>query len=400
MEDQFQFTNRLKTTFGAIAIIGLILGLIGVFAFDVSGYHAWGTYLSANFYFLLAGLSGVTWMAIQYVSNAGWSVGFRRIFEAMGSYTFIGFISMLVIILFGIDAIYHHWADPALLDPDSEKYDPIVEGKSPYLNVPFFTFRFFFFFAAILGCIYFFRKWSHEEDKTGEGLKYFKKTKRLSIIFIIAFAFLFTMGTFDWLMSIDSHWYSTIYSVYVFAGMMGMGVAITTLLTIWLQKLGHLSFITKEHYHDLGKFMFGFSIFWMYIWFAQYMLIWYANLPETNIYFVYRLQDGWEILFFGNIIINFLIPFLVLMTRDAKRNLSVLATVAVIMLIGRFIDIYQMVMPGVTEAPLSFGLAEIGFFTFFAGLFLLVTCYSLSRINLVPSYHPHLEEAKHHEVNP
>ncbi len=405
MEERLNFNSKLKTTFAAIALIGLILGLAGIFFQDVSAYRIWGTILTTNIYFVLIAFAGMFLMALQYVTNAGWSAGFRRIFEAMGSYLYVGLIFTALILFFGLDAIYHHWSDPALLDPDSPKYDPIIVGKSTWLNAPFFYIRFFLVAVAILPFVYLFRKWSLKEDEIG-GFTMHKKIRRYSNVFLIVFALFFSIAAFDWLMSIDSHWYSTIYSVYVFSGAMVIGT-VTLILTLrYLQSQGQMSIIKTGHFHDLGKFTFGFSIFWMYIWVAQFLLIWYSNQPETTVYYAQRLSIGefagrnYENLFFANIIINFAIPFLVLISRGAKRNLQILTGVCILLIAGRFIDLHLLVQPGVTEAPLAFGLPEIGFFLFFGGVFLYTMFYTLSRANLVAVNHPHLKEAEHHEVHP
>lgn len=399
MNEQFNFTAKLRSIFIVISLTGLILTIIALFATEPTKYRIWGSFLVSNMYYLLIGLSGIFFVALQYVASAGWATVLKRIHEAMSQYVYFAFISMLLIIIFGIYPIYHHWADAALLDLASEKYDAIIVGKSPFLNIPFFTVRFFLIFAIFISFIYFFRRMSLLEDING-GLSYHKKGKFYGTIFLLSFGVFFSLASFDWIMTIDAHWYSTIFGVYIFAGLFVSGIAVTILSLIFLKSRGYLTVVNTNHFHDLGKFMFAFSVFWAYIWFSQFMLIWYGNLPEENIYYIQRMEGNWMYLFLINPMINFIIPFFVLMMSDAKRNIHVLGTVAAILLMGRFLDLYLMVLPGVTGAQPQFGILEVGYMLLFGGIFLMVFFYSLSKANLIPVNHPYLDESKHHEIYP
>lgn len=236
----------------------------------------------------------------------------------------------------------------------------------------------------------------------GAGLKFFDKSVKLSAAFTFIFAFSFSVFVWVNIMSVDPHWYSTIYVIYNFAISFVTGLTVMCLIVLYLKSKGYLSFINGEHIHDLGKFMFAFSIFWTYIWLAQYLLIWYANIPEETIYYWERMMNStyFRTLFFTNIALNFVIPFITLMTRDNKRNPKVLFFVGGIILIGHWLDLYLMIMPGTVKDMSSIGALEIGMPLVFAGIFLFIVFNALTKANLFPKNHPYLEESVHHDVGP
>jgi hypothetical protein len=199
-------------------------------------------------------------------------------------------------------------------------------------------------------------------------------------------------------MSTEPKWYSTIYSVNVFASALVGILSLTVLIAVLLKKDNYMPYVNDNHFHDLGKFMFGFSIFWCYTWLAQFLLTWYANIPEESIYYLRRMHGNWDYLFFANFTLNFVVPFLGLMTRNAKRKYNYLVVIAVLLLAGRYLDWYLASMVGAVGADAGFGFYEIGFFLMFGGIFAYTVAYHLSKANLVPVNHPYLEESLHHQI--
>jgi len=350
----------------------------------------------SNVFFVGVSVVGTVWMAIQYVAYAGWSVMVKRIAEAFSAWLLPGSIIMLVVFFLGRHDIFH-WTHEGIMDKTSPNYDAIIAGKSGFLNLPFYLIR----MVAYLGIWWFFserlRKLSLAEDLNG-GTAYFHKSITVAAMFLVLFAVTSSMAAWDWVMSVDTHWFSTMFGWYVFASWWVSGIAGITLTAIFLRQNGYLRFLNEGHLHDLGKLMFGFSIFWTYVWFAQFMLIWYANLPEESVYFNQRL-GGWEgrytWMFFFNLFINFVFPFLGLMTRDAKRQMIMLKIVCIAILVGHWSDFYLMLMPGTMKGDNGF-LIELGIFAIFAGSFLLLMTRRLASAPLVPVNHPFLDESVHH----
>jgi hypothetical protein len=206
-----------------------------------------------------------------------------------------------------------------------------------------------------------------------------------------------------WIMSIDAHWYSTMFSWYTFASTFVAATALITLFVVFLKNTGHLEYTNREHLHDLGKFMFAFSIFWTYLWFSQYMLIWYANIPEETVYFKVRQQGPYRAIFLLNLLINFVAPFLLLMTRGSKRNYGTITMMAVLIIFGHWLDFYQMVFPGVMkdakgDTHVPFMLADLGIALGFVGLIMFVTARALAKAPLVPKNHPFFKESIIHHT--
>ncbi len=349
-----------------------------------------------NVYFTGISLIGVFFVAVQYVAYAGWSVLIKRVSEAMGYYLPIGFGVMLLVFLFGGHDIFH-WTHDYLYDINDERYDPIIAGKSGYLNFWFFLIRMIIFFALWILFFNWLRRNSINEDLQG-GTSFYHKSIRISAMFLVVFGVSSSMAAWDWVLSIDTHWFSTMFGWYVFASWFVSGLSVITLTVIILKQNGYLKLVNANHLHDLGKFVFAFSIFWTYIWFSQFMLIWYANIPEESIYFLDRLDDHYTWIFFTNLLINFVFPFLVLMTRDAKRQMIMLKIVTIAILIGHWLDFYLMMMPGTMRGDAGIGFIEIGTTLIFLGVFLLVFTKGLTKASLVPVNHPFLEESVHHHV--
>ncbi len=364
----------------------MALGLVCmVWAFYLSPTRAWINYLTNAFYFVSLALSGMVFVAILNLAKASWFVPLKRIPESLSSFLPMGFLIMGCLI-FGMHTLYewtHH---------DLVMSDPILKGKSPYLNVPFFIIRmviffvFWIFFSTML-------KKTSEQQGQGDVEKMSGKLQKWSALFLISFSFSYSFASFDWIMSLKPHWFSTIFGLYNFSGLLVNGIAVTTLMLIWLQEKGFLKEqVTKEHFHDLGKFLFGFTTFWAYIWLSQYLLIWYANIPEETIYFISRENHNWDWLFFFNLGINWVVPFFVLMSYRSKRSSFVLFRVAILLIIGRWLDIYLMIAPDVYEhagtTNPQIGPIEVGISIGFASLFILIVGLSLQKRKLVHKEDP------------
>lgn len=395
----YTFNQKNKT----IAFVLIAIGLVSIVAsFLTHNHQAWSNLLQNTFYFMAISLAGTFFLAVQYAAEVGWSVVLKRILEAMG--TFLPFAAVLMMIVFFGNMIaghngghyIYHWLHHDLYDPASAEYDKIIAGKSGYLNLPFFVIRMLAYFAIWIGFTRLFRKLSLKEDIEGGNANYLK-ARKYSATFLVLFAVTSSTSAWDFIMSIDTHWYSTLFGWYTFAGMFISGIAVMNFILVYLVKKGNMPFITEHHLHDAGKFMFAFSIFWTYLWFAQFMLIWYANVPEEVTYFMIRF-DHYRPLFIANFLINFITPFLGLMTRDAKRKLNLLMTVSVILFIGHWIDVFLMVTPGVVKEHWHIGWMEIGTTLGFLGLFIYVVGTSLSKAPLLREKHPLLQESLHHSI--
>lgn len=350
----------------------------------------------SNVFFIGVSAIGTVWMAIQYVTQAGWSVSVKRISEALSAWLLPGGVIMLVVFLLGRHDIFH-WTHEGIMEKGNPNFDAIIAGKSGFLNLPFYLIRtvsylvIWWIFSERL------RQLSVAEDLNG-GTYYFHMSVKTSALFLVLYAVTSSMSGWDWVMSVDTHWYSTMFGWYVFSSWWVSGIAAITLIAVFLKQAGYLRLLTANHLHDLGKLMFGFSIFWTYIWFSQFMLIWYANLPEESVYFNQRLggfEGRYTWMFFFNLIINFAFPFLALMTRDAKRQMIILKIVCIAILVGHWSDFYLMFMPGTMKGENGF-LIEIGVALIFLGSFLILMTRRLSAAALVPLHHPFLDESVHH----
>ena len=350
----------------------------------------------SNIFFLGVSTVGTVFMAINYVAYAGWSVMVKRIAEALSAWVIPGGVIMLIVFLVGRHDIFH-WTHEGIMDPKSEYYDDVIKHKEGFLNLPFYVIRMVSYLVIWGTFSWKLRQLSLAEDLNG-GTYWFHKSITASALFLVLYAVTSSMSAWDWVMSVDPHWFSTMFGWYVFASWWVSGIAAIALTAIFLKQNGYLRALTSNHLHDLGKLMFGFSIFWTYVWFSQFMLIWYANLPEEAVYFNQRLggfEGRYTFMFFFNIAINFVFPFLGLMTRDAKRQMILMKIVAIAILCGHWSDFYLMFMPGTLRADNGF-LIEIGIAAIFLGAFLILFTRRLASASLVPVNHPFLDESVHH----
>lgn len=349
--------------------------------------------LISNYFFLCISILSLFFLAVKNVSNGGWHVGFMRIPEAMATFMFVPPIILLLLFVGAKDILYE-WTIPDIVNNDPLG---LLPRKTWWLNTGFFLGRNILYFGIWIFFLFQIRKLS-EFDNLGAGrMPHFIKRLAVSAIFIILFALTFSAASWDWVMSIETHWFSTMFSVYCFASSWVTAISIITILTIYLHSKGYLQHLNISHFHDLGRLMFGFTVFWAYIWFSQFLLIWYANIPEETIYFYKRIND-YPFMFFGMIFINFLIPFLFLLRKGNLRHIPSLMFMAIFLVIGHWLDFVLMIMPGTMGANGGVGFLEIGFFLLYIGLFGFVVLTNLSKRPLVPKNHPYLLESLNHET--
>ncbi|MAV42607.1 MAG: quinol:cytochrome C oxidoreductase [Flavobacteriaceae bacterium] len=340
----------------------------------------------AAFFFMMIALGVLAFYAIQYASQAGWSPVLYRVMEAITYYLLPGALIVLLIAIIGDKHIFI-WMDPEVV-----AHDEIIQGKSSWLNKPWFIIRALIFIGGWSLYRYFSRKFSLAQDNDS-GNKYFKLNFRISAAFLVFFIYTESMMSWDWIMSVDPHWFSTLFGWYLLASMLVSGITVIALITIYLKSKGHLDVVNDSHLHDLAKFMFGFSVFWTYLWFSQFMLIWYANIPEEVTYYITRIED-YTIPFFGMIIMNFIFPFLVLINSDYKRIPWFIVMAGIVILVGHYVDVFNMIMPATVVDRWYFGLPEISALAFFSGLFLLIVFYSLSKVPLLVKGNPYIKESE------
>lgn len=355
----------------------------------------WSALYVASFFFFMIALGTLAFYAIQHASQAGWSPVLFRVMEGITAYLPIA--SVIILVLLGLSAMHYnhifHWMDPDLVEKGNEHYDKLIAGKSGWLNTKGLIIRAIIYLLGYNVYRYLSRKWLRNQDNASDN-RWFKKNFKLSAGFLVFFIYTESMMSWDWLMSFDPHWFSTLYGWYVFAGMMVCAMTVIALITIFLKSQGHLKFVNDSHIHDLAKYMFAFSIFWTYLWFSQFMLIWYANIPEEVTYFVTRIED-YNLPFFGMVAMNFIFPVLLLMSSDYKRVNWFVVMAGIVILAGHYIDVFNMVMPATVGTSWYIGIPEIGSLMFFFGLFVFVVFTALTKAPLLAERSPFMKESKH-----
>ena len=342
----------------------------------------------AAFFFMMISLGVLAFYGVQYAAQAGWSPVLFRVMEAITYYLLPGALIVLGIGLWAGDHIFI-WMDPEVVAEDK-----LIQGKSSWLNKTWFAIRGLIFITGWSLYRYFSRKFSLAQDLADvNDNSNFKKNFRISAAFLVFYIYTESMMSWDWIMSVDPHWFSTLFGWYVFASMFVSGITVIALITIYLKAKGLMEFVNDSHLHDLAKFMFGISVFWTYLWFSQFMLIWYANIPEEVTYFVTRIED-YKLPFFGMLILNFIFPFLVLMNSDYKRVPWFIVMAGIVILIGHYIDVFNMIMPATVGDRWFIGLSELSAVALFLGLFLLVVFYALSKAPLLPKGNPFIKESE------
>lgn len=350
----------------------------------------WSALYVAAFFFFMISLGVLAFYAIQRAAQAGWSPLLFRVMEGITSYLVPGGIIVFVILVCSVAHMNHLfvWMDASVVE-----HDALLQGKKGYLNPIFFLVRAAIFLGGWIAYRQYSRKLSLAQDNASDNSN-FKKNFRISAAFLVFYLISESMMSWDWIMSLDPHWFSTLFGWYVFASMFVSGITTIALITIYLKSKGYLPEVNDSHIHDLAKFMFGISIFWTYLWFSQFMLIWYANIPEEVTYFVTRIED-YKLPFFGMLAMNFIFPLLLLMNSDYKRVNWFVVMAGIVILFGHYMDVFNMVMPATVGDQWYIGVPEIGGILFFAGLFIYYVFNALTKEELTPKRNPFIEESRH-----
>jgi len=350
----------------------------------------WAALYVAAFFFMMIALGVLAFYAIQRAAQAGWSPLLFRVMEGITAYLVPGGIIVFVILALSVAHMNHLFV---WMDADVVAHDHLLQGKAGYLNPIFFLIRAAIFLGGWILYREYSRKLSIAQDESNDNSN-FKLNFRISAAFLVFYLISESMMSWDWIMSVDPHWFSTLFGWYIFASMFVSGITVIAMVTIYLKSRGYLKDVNDSHIHDLAKFMFGISIFWTYLWFSQFMLIWYSNIPEEVTYYVTRIAD-FNLPFFGMIAMNFVFPLLLLMNSDFKRVNWFVVMAGVVILAGHYLDIFNAIMPATVGDQWYIGIPEIGSILFFAGLFIFVVFTALTKAPLQPKRNPFIEESKH-----
>ncbi len=383
----YQPSERLMRGLLMAAGFGLLCFIVGLF---INPTRAWGGFLMGFTSYTCMCLAGAVFVTVLVLSGSRWATALRRIPEAMSTGLPIGLLLGLVL-MGGLHSLYE-WTHTSVVEAD-----PILSGKAAFLNVPGFFIRMVLYFFLWIGLSRALVSVSRRQDTDANPAELSRKMKWRAVGFLPVFAITFSLASVDWLQSLEPHWFSTIYALVTLSGLATSGLAVCIILLVALRRTGHLRGIaSRDHLDDLGKIAIGFALFWGYIWYCQYMLIWYTNMPEETPYYFIRSQGHWRLLTWINVALNWAIPFFVLMPKGARRNGTVMVRVAAVMLAGQALQVYMLVAPPLMEGGPALGLWEIGPLMGALALVFWVTLRALGQAPLVPCADPHLEASLHH----
>ncbi len=386
-----QISGRVRALALVLIVLGAATAIVGVI---LAPERTWPNLLVDFSYLATVGVSALFFMAAQSLTGARWSASLRRVPEAFTAILPVGALLVIIAVFFGRSVLYP-WSHPGGL-----AHEPAFAGKNQYLQPSWVFIRMIIVLASWLIFAGLFRRASLHQDQHPElGLAQHKKLTLYSTLFLPLFAVTLTIAAFDWILSMDPRWFSTMYAVYVFAGTFVQGIAAITLATIALKKHGALSaqHCADHQIHDLGKMLFAFSTFWAYIWTCQYLLIWYGNIPDEVTHYVSRTNGPWLYLFALNLIVNWLVPFTVLLSVRAKRTTNVLRAMCILVLFGHWLDLYMLVAPTVWTTP-KLGIPEIAIAAGCCALLFLVVVRGLNQASVVPLNDPILAYESAHVI--
>lgn len=355
----------------------------------------WAALYVACIFFMLISLGALAFYAIQQVAQAGWSPVLFRVMQGITSYLLPGSVIFFIILLLSGMHFNHLfvWMKEGVTEVGNPNYDHLIAGKSGYLNFPFWIIRAGLFLLVWNLYRYYSRKNCLAQDESNDNT-FYKKNFKMSAAFLVFFIVSESIMSWDWIMSVDPHWFSTLFGWYVFASFFVSGITTISMVTLYLKSNGYLENVNSSHIHDLSKFMFGISVFWTYLWFSQFMLIWYSNIPEEVTYFKTRIEH-FNLPFFGAVVMNFIFPFLVLINTDFKRITWIIVMAGIVILLGHYVDFFNMIMPATVGDQWFIGIPEISSIAFFLGLFIFTVFNALTKVPLTPKRNPFIEESKH-----
>lgn len=368
----------------------LMVGLAGIAALAAGAFldadQFFQSYLLAFLFWLAAAMGGLALTMLQHMTGGNWGVVLRRVFEASAR-TLPWMALLFVPVAFGLSRLYP-WTNDDLVAADH-----ILSKKQLYLNEPFFLARAAFYFAVWVGLAFFLTTWSAQQDRTGDAsLK--KKMRALSAIGIVLYAFTMTFAAFDWGMSLDPHWFSTMYGFLFIIGQLLMGLAIAIVVARKLSAEAPMaSVFNVGHWHDFGKLLFAFAMVWTYLSFSQFLIIWSANLPEEIPWYMHRIGHGWQYLAVGLIVVHFVVPFAVLLSRRTKRNAAVLARMALWIIMARFVDVFFLIGPEFHKEGLAIGWMDVAALVGLGGVWISLLAANLKSRPLLPLQDPDLAGA-------
>lgn len=367
------------------ALVGAAAMAVSIFLGMTQTERFFQSYLVAFLFFVTLALGGLFFVLLQFVTRAGWSVAVRRVAEQVMS-TLPLMLLLFVPLAFGVHQIWE-WSHQ-----EAVAADHLLQHKQPYLNETFFYLRSVVFLVVWAAMGWWFRKESIRQDETRDP-HITRRLQSASAPALLVFAITLTLASIDWIMSVAPHWYSTIFGVYVFGGCVVAILSFLILLLLLLQKTNRLTnLVTMEHFHDLGKLLFGFVVFWAYIAFSQFMLMWYANIPEETLWFAHRWQHGWQPVSIGLAVGHFVLPFFFLLPVATKRRKTTLTGICIWLLAMHYLDLYWLVMPNLTESfqpHLLDALTLLGT----GGIFVAWLAMVMRRPALVPLHDPRLAES-------
>jgi len=405
IKEHFEIPGRYKQWSLGLMTVGVLSLIVGFILYGTNdhGTRFWAALLQNSVYFLLLVNAAMFFFCAVTLAMGGFVLTFRRVTEAISASVIpIGILTFVILmcIVFGGHTAIYEW-----LDKDAVAKDEVLKGKSGFLSVGFYTVYTILTIGLWIVLGYKMRLLSRSIDNTPlnreEGKKYIFKNTVWAGLYVVWFGLtVASVAPWLWLMSINAHWYSTMFSWYNFASSFVAGVALITIFVVYFKNQGYLEFVNEEHLHDLGKFQFAFSIFWTYLWFDQFMLIWYANISDETVYFQPRFNGPYAGIFYLNLIINFVCPLLIYMTRGAKRNWSTVTFMSVLLIFGHWLDYFQMVFPGQHISPdhVPMNLFDFGIALGFVGLIMWQTARVFAKFPTLAKNHPFLKESIVHHT--
>lgn len=399
---EFKISKKANMLTMILMVVGIAFTGLGV-ALGFSSEHFSQRFLANllvdGFFFFGIGLGALFFLSLVYATETAWYVAIKRVVESVAMYIPYGagiLLLALLIITFLDGAHIYMWMDSSHTDINSPNYDFLIDKKAAYMNKIFFWIRTLMYIGIYILFLRGFRNRSLQEDEIG-GTDIHFKNYRKGATFLVFFAVFSTTSAWDWIMSIDIHWYSTLFGWYVFSGIWVSAMVTLVVLTLYLKHKGYLPHVNDSHIHDITTWMFAISFLWSYLWFSQFMLIWYSNIPEEVTYYLTR-KEHFKVLYFGMFFINFVFPMLILMSRDAKRTPYVIIFVGLVIFFGHWLDVYIMVMAGSMGEHAKIGFLEIGMLLAVFGFFIRVILTNLTKAPLMVKNHPYLDESLHHHI--